>query len=169
MPARESVTVSRLSDQDREFLEFAERTISGRETSSGSRSATRPATACSCAAEGPALYDRRARRVEGAGPRREGRGAAAVLARSALRPESAPLPTASQKPRAVRDHRQLLPGRGSIQPGTGVVQNIFGAIAHGRRWASTFTQEWPAPSQTHQLSYTVAFVNGDADRGSATP
>ena len=32
-------------------------------------------------------------------------------------------------------------------------------------WASTFTQEWPAPSQTHQLSYTVAFLNGDVDSG----
>ena len=67
---------------------------------------------------------------------------------------------------AVQDHRQLVSRRGSVQPGAGVVQNIFGAMRiAGRAWASTFTQEWPAPSQTHQLSYTIAFFNGDQASG----
>jgi hypothetical protein len=38
----------------------------------------------------------------------------------------------------------------------GVVQHIntFQRSSHGS-WAYSFTQEWPAPSQRHQLSYTV--------------
>jgi hypothetical protein len=47
----------------------------------------------------------------------------------------------------------------------GVFQNIFGAMRVHGDWTETFTQEWPAPSQTHQLSYTVAFENAGAQRG----
>jgi len=40
----------------------------------------------------------------------------------------------------------------------GVVQNIF-TFTRGRaaQWDASFTQEWPAPGMTHQLSYTLAF------------
>ena len=47
----------------------------------------------------------------------------------------------------------------------GVFQNIFGAMRTQGGWASTFTQEWPVVSQTHQLSYTVAFLNSDSQFG----
>jgi hypothetical protein len=45
----------------------------------------------------------------------------------------------------------------------GVVQHIstFTHTATGRGWAYTFTQEWPAPTITHQLSYTVPLVHAD--------
>jgi hypothetical protein len=46
----------------------------------------------------------------------------------------------------------------------GIFQNIFGLTRIGGAWAATFTQEWPAPSQTHQLSYTVSWLN-NGDRG----
>lgn len=38
-----------------------------------------------------------------------------------------------------------------------VVQHIntFMRATTGRAWAYSFTQEWPAPSQRHQLSYTI--------------
>jgi hypothetical protein len=47
----------------------------------------------------------------------------------------------------------------------GVVQHIFtldyGELGHGptkeKAWNLSFTQEWPAPSQTHQLSYTIPY------------
>jgi hypothetical protein len=32
-------------------------------------------------------------------------------------------------------------------------------------WVSSFTQEWPAPGQAHQLSYTLAFENWDPSHG----
>ena len=42
---------------------------------------------------------------------------------------------------------------------TGVVQNIFQwTRARDGSWAATFTQEWPAPGMTHQLSYTLPFA-----------
>jgi len=47
----------------------------------------------------------------------------------------------------------------------GVFQNIFTwALDRDGSWAASFTQEWPVPSVSHQLSYTLAV----ADTGSAT-
>jgi hypothetical protein len=46
----------------------------------------------------------------------------------------------------------------------GVVQNIF-TWTRGRdgAWDAGFTQEWPAPGMTHQLSYTLVYADtGDA-------
>lgn len=45
----------------------------------------------------------------------------------------------------------------------GVVQHIstFMHAPTGRAWAYTFTQEWPVPTVTHQLSYTVPIVRPD--------
>lgn len=43
----------------------------------------------------------------------------------------------------------------------GIVQNIFAWTRHDGGWEATFTQEWPAPSMTHQLSYTVPFSGGN--------
>jgi hypothetical protein len=44
----------------------------------------------------------------------------------------------------------------------GVVQHIGSyRRAPGGAWLFTFTQEWPAPSQRHQLSYTVGVLSAD--------
>jgi hypothetical protein len=50
----------------------------------------------------------------------------------------------------------------------GVVQHIstFMHAPTGRAWAYTFTQEWPMPTVTHQLSYTVPILRPDV-RGQA--
>jgi hypothetical protein len=43
----------------------------------------------------------------------------------------------------------------------GVFQNIFSWSRDGSGdWIASFTQEWPAPNVTHQLSYTIPFVGG---------
>ena len=50
----------------------------------------------------------------------------------------------------------------------GVVQNIltFARDRASGAWVSTFTQEWPAPDQDHQLSYTLSFGrNAEPGRG----
>jgi DtxR family Mn-dependent transcriptional regulator len=47
----------------------------------------------------------------------------------------------------------------------GVVQNIFGVTRIGGLWQGTFTQEWPAPGETHQLSYTVSGLDGGSGFG----
>jgi hypothetical protein len=51
---------------------------------------------------------------------------------------------------------------------TGVVQHIntFTLFDDSDDWAYTFTQEWPAPGQRHQLSATLPYlrVTGDGDQ-----
>ena len=49
----------------------------------------------------------------------------------------------------------------------GVVQHIntFTRFAESRDWVYTLTQEWPAPSQRHQLSYTLARQHAGAVAG----
>ena len=43
----------------------------------------------------------------------------------------------------------------------GVVQHIntFSRAWASRQWLYTFTQEWPIPGQTHQLSYTFSYLD----------
>jgi hypothetical protein len=51
----------------------------------------------------------------------------------------------------------------------GVVQQILTwsrDLASGA-WLTSFTQEWPAPGQAHQLSYTLTFEEWDPSAGSA--
>jgi hypothetical protein len=48
----------------------------------------------------------------------------------------------------------------------GIVQHIFGFQRQsGGNWQFTFTQEWPAPSMRHQLSYTLPVQSLDGSRG----
>ena len=47
----------------------------------------------------------------------------------------------------------------------GVVQNIFGVTRLQGVWAATFTQEWPVPGVTHQLSYTATVLNNEGTSG----
>jgi DtxR family Mn-dependent transcriptional regulator len=42
----------------------------------------------------------------------------------------------------------------------GIFQNIFGMVLGDDGWAAGFTQEWPLGSQTHQLSYTLQWLDG---------
>jgi hypothetical protein len=48
----------------------------------------------------------------------------------------------------------------------GVVQNIVSFVREGPgAWRTTFTQEWPIPNVTHQLSYTVPLARMNATTG----
>src|SRR5205823_13088874 len=50
----------------------------------------------------------------------------------------------------------------------GVFQNIFTwTRERDGAWAASFTQEWPAPATTHQLSYTLTAANTGAATGFA--
>jgi hypothetical protein len=49
----------------------------------------------------------------------------------------------------------------------GVVQHIFTfRRSPGGAWGNSFTQEWPAPSMRHQLSYTIPVASGGGSRAS---
>jgi hypothetical protein len=53
---------------------------------------------------------------------------------------------------------------------TGVVQHIFSftRLFQSRDWVLSFTQEWPAPTQRHQLSYTLVGTSaGDFPKSGA--
>jgi hypothetical protein len=65
---------------------------------------------------------------------------------------------------AIQDNSFLLEEAYNQDPG--VVQHIstFLRDHEGDGWAFAFTQEWPAPSLKHQLSYTIPIV-GDGSSG----
>jgi hypothetical protein len=45
----------------------------------------------------------------------------------------------------------------------GIFQNIFvWSRDRSGAWEGSFTQEWPAPALTHQLSYTIPFAGGES-------
>lgn len=52
----------------------------------------------------------------------------------------------------------------------GVVQHVgtFQKVRGGDGWGATFTQEWPAPGERHQLSYTIPLMRSDAGAGLET-
>jgi DtxR family Mn-dependent transcriptional regulator len=154
-PLDAPVTISRVSDQDREFLEFAE------------KHDLRPGDVVrvedrSAAGDSVRLRARNERRVTiGA------RAASKVLVKAAqvillcvLGAASAAAqtpPPEEQTPFAISDNSFLV--EEAINQEKGIFQNIFGAMRSNGGWTSTFTQEWPLGGQTHQFSYTAAFLS----------
>lgn len=81
--------------------------------------------------------------------------AAAVLA--AL-PAAASAQESGREPPRIEDNSFLV--EEAYNQEKGVVQHIGNLRrAAGGGWVFTFTQEWPAPSQRHQLSYTAPLVS----------
>jgi hypothetical protein len=67
---------------------------------------------------------------------------------------------------AIQDNSFLV--EEAYNQGPGVVQHIntFSRQRHGGEWAYSFTQEWPAPGQKHQLSFTLPVSGGSPEGGS---
>ena len=155
------VTISRVSDQDRAFLEFAE------------RHDLRPGDIVrveerSAAGDSVQLRARDERRVTiGA------RAASKVLVQVVriivmLAIGSGTL--FAQTPAAPRDDEFKITDNSflveeAFNQEAGVFQNIFGATRIEGMWAASFTQEWPIASQAHQFSYTVAFLDNGVHSG----
>jgi hypothetical protein len=78
-------------------------------------------------------------------------------------------PVAAQAPpepeSEIQDNSFLIEEAYNQDPG--VVQHIqtFSRATRGGDWLYTFTQEWPAPSIKHQLSYTLAMAQIDGEHG----
>ena len=157
-PIGASVTVSRVSDQDREFLQFAE------------NHDLRPGDVVrveerSAAGDSVQLRGRNDRRITiGA------RAASKVLVHAvrmiavllvASGSLFAQVPAA--EPFRITDNSFLVEEAFNQEPG--VFQNIFGGMRMNGSWAAAFTQEWPLFSQTHQFSYTVAFLDDGDENG----
>jgi hypothetical protein len=65
----------------------------------------------------------------------------------------------ADEPVKIRDNLFLLEEAYNQEPG--VVQHIEVLHLHDGGWWSSFTEEWPAPTDRHQLSVTVPFQGGD--------
>jgi DtxR family Mn-dependent transcriptional regulator len=157
-PLNQPMRVSRVSDQDREFLEFIER----HDLKPGAvvEVAERDAAADSVRVKGAREFTIGAR----AASKILVRTAAVVLLLLSLCPAAAaqqqppPLEPATE-PFRITDNSFLV--EEAFNQEAGIFQNIFNAARSEHAWASTFTQEWPIASQTHQFSYTLAWANGE--------
>jgi DtxR family Mn-dependent transcriptional regulator len=161
-PLATPVTISRVSDQDREFLHFAE------------RHDLRPGDVVrveerSAAGDSVRLRGRKDRRITiGA------RAASKVLvhavrmivvlliAAGSLRAQTPP-PAPAPEPFRITDNSFLV--EEAFNQEARVFQNIFGAMRIQGSWAASFTQEWPLVSQANQFSYTLAFLNDGHGNG----
>src|SRR5919197_3544509 len=63
----------------------------------------------------------------------------------------------------IKDNSFLVEEAFNQEPG--IVQHIFGLTRARDSWQFTFTQEYPAPTTTNQLSYTLAFGAIGDDHG----
>ena len=163
-PLNAPVTVRRVTDQDPEFLRFVERRD------------LKPGEVVEVIERDPAADSVRVRgRKERAitiGARAASKVlvqaastaalilllASSALAQTPAAPAAAPLPAASFE---ILDNSFLV--EEAFNQPRGVFQNIFGFSRTKNAWAFTFTQEWPAPSVRHQLSYTLAAEAEDAE------
>jgi hypothetical protein len=91
-----------------------------------------------------------------------GRVARAGLVVLPLVGASAQTPERAKEPPPIADNSFLV--EEAYNQEAGVVQHI-GTFRRARdgAWNFTFTQEWPAPSQRHQLSYTAPVVSSRPD------
>ena len=163
-PIGAPVTISRVSDQDRAFLQFAE------------THDLRPGDVVRVeerSAEGDSVQ------VRGRDERRVTIGARAaskvlvhaarmivvflLASGAALAQTASSTPAPGPEPFKITDNSFLV--EEAFNQEAGVFQNIFGAMRIQGTWAASFTQEWPIATQTHQLSYTLAFINDGTQNG----
>jgi len=82
-------------------------------------------------------------------------------------PASAQVPApqnSSQRKWEINDNSFLV--EEAFNQEAGVVQNILTwTRSRGGAWNASFTQEWPVPGITHQLSYTLVYANNGDARG----
>jgi DtxR family Mn-dependent transcriptional regulator len=155
-PLREPVTISRVTDQDPEFLRFIER----RDLKPG---AVVEVEERDTAADSVRLRGKSDRAVT-IGARAASKvlvqTASAVIAflclagSAAAQPPAPPPPAGKDAPWEITDNSFLVEEAFNQEPK--IVQNIFGFTRQSGDWQMTFTQEWPAPGMRHQLSYTLS-------------
>jgi DtxR family transcriptional regulator, Mn-dependent transcriptional regulator len=164
-PVGSRVTVSRVTDQDAAFLTFVE------------RHDLKPGNVVEVEERDEAADSVRLR---GEGNKRITIGARAAskvlvqavhllllalllpLAAAAQTPATAPKPTpppsGANRPFEITDNSFLVEEAFNQEPG--IFQNIGTFVRGNGAWEFVFTQEWPAPSEKHQLSYSVPFYGG---------
>ena len=94
--------------------------------------------------------------------------ASLILAIALAAPAIAAQAPATPSPVPIRDNSFLI--EEAYNQEWGVVQHIFTfqQIRDVAGWGATFTQEWPAPNERHQLSYTVPVQRSPTVDGNRT-
>ena len=165
-PLGEPLTISRVTDQDPEFLRFIER----RDLKPG---AVVEVEERDTAADSVRLRARGGRAITiGA------RAASKVLvqalsalllclslagAAGAQTPAPAPAARPAAEPFQIMDNSFLV--EEAYNQESRIFQNIVGYTRQNGIWVLTFTQEWPAPNVRHQLSYAIAAESENSKLG----
>lgn len=157
------VAVTRVADQDAAFLRFVE------------QSQLKPGQQLEVDARDEAADSVRVR-IKGGEPLTIGRRAASKLLVEALTVAmlllalvtdtfaQAPVTRPPAEPFAITDNSFFV--EEAFNQDARVFQNIVGALfEEGGAFGLTFTQEWPAPSIKHQLSYTATLLSIDDETG----
>lgn len=159
------VAVTRVSDQDAAFLRFVE------------QNQLKPGQELEVEARDDAADSVRVR-IRNAEPLTIGRRAASkllvevltiatmlftVVAGASAQTPAPPSPSPAPEPFAITDNSFLVEEAFNQEPR--VFQNIAGALFQDEGFGLAFTQEWPAPSMKHQLSYSATLVNVDDETG----
>lgn len=158
-PLNRPVRVSRVSDQDRDFLQFIER----HDLKPGAivRVEERDAAADSVRLKGAREFTIGARAASKVLVQ------TAVLVLSLLGSAGAVTaqvtPAVQPRPFEIADNSFLV--EEAFNQEGGIFQNIFNATRSNGVWAPTFTQEWPIVTQTHQFSYTLTWLSGHDTTG----
>jgi hypothetical protein len=71
--------------------------------------------------------------------------------------------SSSDRPFEITDNSFLV--EEAFNQEANIFQNIFGGLFIGDSWAAGITQEWPLGGQTHQLSYTLQWLDGGTNVG----
>lgn len=66
-----------------------------------------------------------------------------------------PLSVNAEETKKIQDNSFLLEEAYNQEPGVVQHINTFMYLKKSKDWIYTFTQEWPVPKETHQLSYTI--------------
>jgi len=153
------VTIARVSDQDRSFLQFAE------------KNELRPGDTVQVeerSAEGDSVR----LRVRNNRKLTIGARAASKVLVHAARAVAMLLMFShilfaqnggSSEPFRITDNSFLV--EEAFNQEKGIFQNIFGMTRIAGTLAASFTQEWPVPGQTHQLSYTLLLMHDNRNSG----
>jgi DtxR family Mn-dependent transcriptional regulator len=161
-PLRAAMTVSRVTDQDSEFLKFIERhdlkpgeVVQVEERDSAADSVKlrgRNDREFTIGARAASKVLVRALHVI---------AALCILSGAALAQPSSG--SVASEPFQIMDNSFLV--EEAFNQEAGIFQNIFGAARFDGAWSGTFTQEWPVRSQAHQFSYTLSVLDGGAHTG----
>lgn len=164
-PLKSRVAVSRVTDQDTAFLRFVE------------RHHLKPGSVIEVEERDEAADSVRLRGENDLEITIGARAASKVLVRGlqvlllCLLPAAllAQTATPASTPRNRNEPFQILDNSFLVEEAfnqpRGIFQNIFGYQRMNDAWASSFTQEWPAPSEQHQLSYTVPLSGFPGETG----